>query len=398
MTGATFLLMVNFSIGVAFAIAFQSMSGRSSKDLAHWCSAGFLCASVTVTVEGFAWLIPWDRATTFLSFAFFQSALTTITIGTVRHYQQRARAEMLVLPLILFVALQPLVLYDLPRDSLLHAIGYQAPSVIMTALAAAAIWSRRRRRTADLLLATILGLSSTQFAMKAALAYQISTGAGVRSYIVSTYAYYSQTAGAILSLLLGLTIFGVIVTELMADACIDAQQDSLSDTLNRKGFLSQGRTILACALPGIPQCVIMADLDHFKSINDRFGHAAGDEVIATFGSLSRQLCGEKGICGRIGGEEFAMLLSPCDELQAILLVKTLRSALTQQSYRLVPEATSISASFGIAQTRHSETLEDTMRRADLALYEAKINGRDCYKLAPAAGAGKDDQTAIANIA
>lgn len=79
----------------------------------------------------------------------------------------------------------------------------------------------------------------------------------------------------------------------MEDASVDAQQDTLSDTLNRKGFMNQARAMLAAALPGIPQYMIMADLDHFKSNNDRYGHAAGDEVIAAFGSLSRQLCEEK---------------------------------------------------------------------------------------------------------
>ncbi|CAN7657671.1 GGDEF domain-containing protein [Rhizobium sp. LjRoot30] len=393
MTGASFLLMVNFAIGIAFAIAFLTMSARSSKTLACWCAAGFVCASITVTVEALAWLIPWERLTAFLSFSFFQAALTAIAIGTLRHYQPKARFELLALPVIGFIALQPTILYDLPRDSLMHAAGYQGPSVIMTAFAAFAIVTSRRRRPADLVLASVLGLSSVQFAMKAALAYWISTGQGVRSYIISTYAYFSQTAGAILSLLLGLTIFAVIVTELMADAAVDAQQDPLSDTLNRKGFLSQARTMLASAGSGIPQCVIMVDLDHFKTINDRYGHAAGDEVIAAFGSLSRQLCDGRGVCGRIGGEEFAMLLSPCDQMQATLLVTALRAALGQRTYRLVPPGVSISASFGIAQTRQREELEETMRRADLALYEAKMAGRDCYKFAPIAEQALHDQCA-----
>lgn len=90
-----------------------------------------------------------------------------------------------------------------------------------------------------------------------------------------------------------------------------------------------------------------------------------------------------------------MLLSPCDESQAILLVTVLRSVLGNQVYRLVPEGTAICASFGIARTRQHEELEETMRRVDLALYETKMNGRDCYKLAPLGEAHNMMQTATA---
>ncbi len=153
----------------------------------------------------------------------------------------------------------------------------------MLAVAAWIVLATSPRRAADLALAAVLALSAVQFLVKAMLAGLAGAGPGVRDYVLSTYAFYSQTAGGILSLCLGLALIGVVVRDVMEEARLRLQRDGLSGVLTRAGFLE--RVAAALARPGAAQgrVVVLCDLDRFKSINDRFGHAAGDEVIRASG-------------------------------------------------------------------------------------------------------------------
>lgn len=379
MQGATFLLIVNFSIGLSFAAAFVAFAGRSDIRLGYWCAGGFLAAAATVATEAFAPYMPWERLTSFLSFSFFLLALTLIAAGLRRHYRPGCDLRAIAALYLLSVASHQAVIYDLPRDSLSHAFAYQGSSALMAAIGSAAVFSGRRLRPVDKAVGIVLALSSLQFLAKAGLASAITTGQSVHTYIFSTYAYLSQTAGAVLSLLLGLSLLGLVIAEVIARTTAEAQTDALSGALTRKAFLRESRELLATATPSAPCCFIMADLDHFKSINDRFGHAAGDEVIQSFGALLTGLASRQGLCGRLGGEEFAVLLAHCDEGKARLFVQALMSAMAQQEFGLLPAASRVSASFGAVVSDGAGRLDEVMRAADDALYAAKRAGRDCCR-------------------
>lgn len=383
MTNATFLLAFNFSIGLSFAVTFLALTRRACVRLGRWCAVGFLSAAATVAVEALAFASPSARLTSVLSFGSLMLALTVITAGLAHHYGSRIAPAWFAGLFCASVAACGGVVYDLPRGTWLQAIGYQGPFALVLFVAAGLVATASPRRTIDRVLAGVLGLSAIQFLTKIVLAGSAGHGPGVRDYIVSTYAFYSQTAGGILSLLLGLSLVGLIVIEVTEETRLRLQRDSLSGLPNRAAFLEQVSIVLRGRAGRAPAIVILADLDRFKSINDRFGHAAGDEVIRAFGAILSTLLADGAVCGRLGGEEFCIVIPDCPPAAAREHLEAIRARAHRSRYARLPADIAVTASFGIALTDPGEPFEEALHRADMALYEAKAAGRDGYRFAAA---------------
>ncbi|HYH79576.1 MAG TPA: GGDEF domain-containing protein [Longimicrobium sp.] len=128
----------------------------------------------------------------------------------------------------------------------------------------------------------------------------------------------------------------------------------------------------------------LLDLDHFKRVNDCFGHPAGDAVLHEIAVLMREQLRATDSVARIGGEEFGIVLAQTEPQTAVMVVERLRAALAAHRFHAVPnEARLLTASIGLAASAGSEPLAALMRRADAALYEAKALGRDQVVLAEA---------------
>ena len=157
-----------------------------------------------------------------------------------------------------------------------------------------------------------------------------------------------------------------------------AETDGLTGIANRRSFMARGEAVLqAMRMQGRPASLITFDLDHFKSINDRFGHAAGDAVLRLAATRCATLLERPELFGRLGGEEFALLLPGFDTGQALRQAETLRQALA--GVALPGGAAPLSASFGLAELREEDDLSALLMRADAALYEAKNAGRNQVK-------------------
>lgn len=150
--------------------------------------------------------------------------------------------------------------------------------------------------------------------------------------------------------------------------------DAMTGLLNRATFEETARDMLA--EPALqPLCMVLFDIDHFKRVNDTAGHAAGDKVIARLGRLLGEMTLLRTSAGRIGGEEFAVLLAGCTAETARLFAEAIRTGFaTSPLGDEVGWVVTLSA--GIAEQRPGESLDDVMRRADKALYAAKSAGRD----------------------
>jgi diguanylate cyclase (GGDEF)-like protein len=127
-----------------------------------------------------------------------------------------------------------------------------------------------------------------------------------------------------------------------------------------------------------PLSVLMIDLDHFKSINDRFGHVAGDKVLQSVSSTLRQCLRPDDAVGRYGGEEFMVVLDNCSPQQADGLAQRILQKIRAMSFEHIAPGLTITASIGIAgsDARGLENESDLIELADQALYDAKSNGRD----------------------
>jgi diguanylate cyclase (GGDEF)-like protein len=157
-----------------------------------------------------------------------------------------------------------------------------------------------------------------------------------------------------------------------------ARHDDLTDVLSRGAFWEELEG--ACKLAErqrAPFTVAFIDLDHFKAINDLYGHLAGDSVLRHFAGLLRKAAPERAVLGRLGGEEFAIAM-PDTTLETGRAISVRLSALVRSApCPSEPDAIAYTVSIGMAERQPGENADAMMRRADRALYDAKQMGRNC---------------------
>jgi two-component system, cell cycle response regulator len=153
--------------------------------------------------------------------------------------------------------------------------------------------------------------------------------------------------------------------------------DALTSLKNRRSFVEQARIeISRCQRYSLPLSLILLDVDHFKSINDTRGHAAGDQVLTALGNLLGRQLRTCDVAARWGGEEFVILLPNTDGAGALVLAERLRVAIERLQIQYEGVAIPVTASLGIAEFDAGEALEGLVDRADRAMYAAKIGGRN----------------------
>jgi diguanylate cyclase (GGDEF)-like protein len=191
---------------------------------------------------------------------------------------------------------------------------------------------------------------------------------------------------AVLSIVNALALVTGTTLEVIAELQRKSETDPLSGLLNRRGFEEQAAGLLDGSRSGSAASLVLCDLDHFKAVNDSLGHLAGDRVIAAFADLLRRTAPEGSVVGRIGGEEFAVVLANANMAIARLYAEGTRSALSGLAIDGLPPERRVTASFGVAERIAAEGIAALLSRADAALYEAKHAGRDRVRTAPAATA------------
>ena len=156
-----------------------------------------------------------------------------------------------------------------------------------------------------------------------------------------------------------------------------AVTDELTGLANRRSFRESLDTeLLRAERFGSGLALIVADLDDFKNVNDRFGHQAGDEVLRSFAEVLQGRIRGIDLAARLGGEEFAILLPETDAVGAEALAENLRIAVANLVVPIGVEQIQITASFGVAAFPESRGADELMTAADLALYSAKRHGKD----------------------
>ncbi|MDQ2820835.1 MAG: GGDEF domain-containing protein [Pseudomonadota bacterium] len=155
-----------------------------------------------------------------------------------------------------------------------------------------------------------------------------------------------------------------------------ATVDSLTGLLNRYAFFDQAQALRDTPPGTARMSLLMLDLDHFKRINDNFGHATGDAALRLFADTVRTILNGRGILGRFGGEEFVLALTcPLDD--ALQVAEQLRAAVTGALLATETAPCTMTVSIGVASLVAGETVAGGLERADQALYDAKRGGRNC---------------------
>jgi diguanylate cyclase (GGDEF)-like protein len=160
-----------------------------------------------------------------------------------------------------------------------------------------------------------------------------------------------------------------------------AMTDELTGAPNRRAVLAHLEVLLQ-RRDSPPSSILLIDIDHFKSINDRHGHPAGDETLRVLTTRLRMVVAEPAFLGRLGGEEFLVVLPHTDSQDAYRVADQIRAQIPSIDMMRWLGERRITVSIGVTTSSESDTLSAVLRRADAALYEAKNAGRNCVRSDP----------------
>ncbi|TGQ49979.1 GGDEF domain-containing protein [Mesorhizobium sp. M1C.F.Ca.ET.193.01.1.1] len=388
MGSADFILVINLFVAGLLAAAFMTIAihdvGRVS---ARWMAFAYGLGMAYFAMEFSIPAFTDARLPVVVAFAVFLGATIAFNGGLARKYGVAPPW----VPMLLFLAVASVAVYlvqDLPRQSLTRMMAYQLPYAAMQFTALGIVLSSRQRLgRLDHILMLVLAASAAQFASKPLIAGALGGwGANPQSYVQTIYALVSQSLGTVFGLAVALLALAILVRDVLAEATSKSETDTLSRLFNRRGFERHAAFAMRDAVrQGVPVALLIADLDYFKSVNDSYGHACGDRVIETFAGFLREAAAEHHVAGRIGGEEFAIILPGTNLAAARLFAEGARSAFSALPIDGLPVDHRCSASFGVAELAADESFSDLLRRADDALYAAKNAGRDCVRVSTGRG-------------
>jgi len=190
---------------------------------------------------------------------------------------------------------------------------------------------------------------------------------------------------ALSALAIAIVLFIMVGMEIVSRLTETSETDPLTGVLNRRGFEAR----IADAGRGASQIVVMADIDRFKAINDRYGHEVGDAVIRSFAQILAGTARDNDLVVRWGGEEFLVLLADAEIATARLFAEAVRRVFEEQTHDEDLGGVRATASFGIAPWLDGMSISGASHLADQALYEAKREGRNrvCVHT-PGSGSGE----------
>lgn len=385
MNGAGFILAINLCVAGLLACAFAAIAAYDKRRAAaRWFTGAYTIGMGYFVVLALMPLVGGARPAVVVEFTAFLAAAAAFNVGIARQYGVTPPWRLMATVFVLSTAAVWLS-QDMPRQSFMRVMAYQAPYSVMLAIAVWLVLSAHGRRHIDTVLAALLAASALQFLCKPLLAQALGGwGSSPSTYLDSAYAMVSQTMGTVFALAVALMVLLILVQDLLSDMSEKSETDTLSQLLNRRGFERHAaRAIERSAEQGLPLALVMADLDSFKSVNDTYGHAIGDRAIVAFAACLRDHLMPQQCAARIGGEEFAVLLPAAEITTARLFAESVRVAFSTASVDGLPPEARLTASFGVAELQPQEDCPALMRRADAALYSAKHNGRDRVGLAEA---------------
>lgn len=335
-------------------------------------SAACLAFAVGVLAQIFAWPSNLGH-NALLSNTFYTLSVLALSDGLLR---RSAKSFGLFKALFLLLLSSCLIAYYfyVDRNLVMRVYIQNFGFGLILLISALRLRTLAKARFIDRALFWTLLVFSLQFFPRTILFFDVSGTTNFEMFGQSLFWRTLQLSQAVLGSALALVILAAVITDVIEDLRRERDVDRLSGVFNRRGCDEHAERVMNTR--AVSLAMVLCDLDHFKSINDRFGHSAGDEVLCLFGAILRRTARKSDIVGRIGGEEFAILLVDAECSEAKDFVTRLQRAIADTQFPLGTAREPVSASFGIAVSAKNEDLSSLFKRADSARYQAKNTGRN----------------------
>jgi len=295
----------------------------------------------------------------------------------MRWFVQRTRLATMNGPLALVASMTTILSVGVMRTGAELLAARVAALIVLTATI---VMLLRPRIKALSDAARVMALLMGFVAATVALPLVLSLGVFPRDQQLDAAAHALTTIGITM---LGFSFVGMYVAETKRRLHEETRLDSLTGLHNRRAFEEMiQREVQLAARDNTPLTLLMMDLDHFKQLNDNWGHALGDRALRTFGGVLLTVTGSCDAVARLGGEEFAILLPGRPPRSALALAERLRATVEGLRLSEGEELVRFTVSIGLSSLQPGETaFEPMLRRADRALYKVKRSGRNRVLLA-----------------
>lgn len=377
MSGQFFIALLNPGMGLLLAVAFFLLwMHRRDQPYVLLAASSYAAMAAGFLILDFAPVLPFEAQRIPANIGFLAAAVLIVGAAIMRY---RVSVPWRGMTAICAVAMTAFLWYLFIQPSITHRVLVISIALGLVALQLPLALRRvPRAHLVDHILFWVGVLSAVNFIVRPLLIIGLtggfSTYAGFQQSIYWTTVQFSQ---AMISILFALCLMVAAAIDLMAELREQADGDPLSGLLNRRGFeAAAGAAVRAAANEDSPAALLIADIDHFKAVNDTHGHATGDAIIAAFGAHIRTAGPVDMIAGRIGGEEFALLLPGASIESARTLAEALRTGMAGACAPCTPKMPPPTVSIGLAASIPGTGLSRLMHDADQALYEAKRAGRD----------------------
>ncbi len=222
---------------------------------------------------------------------------------------------------------------------------------------------------------SVLVIFAMHFYLRSVLTFNMLDGVKSSEQLINSQYWALVTISvSFIGVLLGLVILVVATADVINELQGERDSDPLTGTLNRRGLERSFKRKFIVSDTN-KRAIIIADIDHFKAINDEFGHSIGDQVLVEFSSLLQSMTEKGGIVGRIGGEEFIVIVEG-NAQQCEVFANRLCNHVARYSFSMLPNGRKLTSSFGVALMRKNESIWDAAERADIALLRVKRRGRN----------------------
>lgn len=376
------LSTINPVVGLLFALTFFLIWRQQPerRHILHWASAFFL-GSLGFSFEFLNYIDPMFRLSDGVNI-FVPVCVLLIVRGVCLRYTGSAPTRLLISILGITYITASWINF-VHENAFGRGLTITVGIVALLTVATTAILKYRARDKIDLGILVTLMIASALLFARPALSFFIE-GAPQKGIIEDTsfWAVSMKVAGLYSLLVFSILFMLRIAADLFEELNQQSVTDSLSGLLNRRGFFASTEPLAREARPSLPISVLLLDIDHFKRVNDSYGHQTGDRVIRKLADMMKSSTPDPGLVGRLGGEEFAIFLPNTGSMAAMAFAEALRCSIELQHHAGIPATHPVTVSIGVAEGT-GEDLERLLHVADAGLYTAKDSGRNQVQMADA---------------